>query len=162
MLARSYKGAEGVKLAALTFAALALCPGVAHLASLPNKISRAPEEYMVMQQAYNGWALFGIVIYGALLTTALNTILLRRQRGPFWLSLWAFLLIVATQVIFWVFTYPANAITANWTVIPANFEGWRQQWEYSHAVSAILMLLAFILLALSVFESRREEEVSLE
>jgi len=162
MLARSYRGADGVKLAALTFVALALCPGVAHLASLLNKITRAPEEYMVMQQAYNGWALFGIVIYGALLTTALNTILLRRQRGPFWLSLCAFLLIVATQVIFWVFTYPANAVTSNWTVIPEGFEGWRQQWEYSHAANAVLMLVAFILLVLSVLESRREEEVTLE
>lgn len=71
MLTRNYRGVDGVQLAALIFVALALVPGGAHLASLPNKISRAPEAYMVMQQAYSGWALFGIVIYGALLTTAL-------------------------------------------------------------------------------------------
>ncbi len=158
MLTRNYRGVAGVQLAALIFVALALVPGGAHLASLPNKISRAPEAYMVMQQAYSGWALFGIVIYGALLTTALNAIVVRRQRGPFWLSIGAFLLIAATQFIFWTFTYPANAATNNWTVMPDNFEGWRQQWEYSHAINALLTFLAFVLLALSILETRREEE----
>ena len=161
MLTRDYKGADGIRLAALIFVALCLVPGGAHLASLLNKIDRAPEAYMTMQQAYNGWALFGIVIYGALLTTALHTILVRRQRGPFWLSLGAFLLIVLTQVLFWAFTYPANAVTSNWTVIPENFEGWRQQWEYSHAINAVLTFIAFVLLALSVIESRREEDAPL-
>lgn len=161
MLARNYQGADGVRLAALIFVALALVPAGAHLASLLNKINRAPEAYLIMQQAYNGWALFGIVVFGALLTTALHTILVWRQRGPFWLSLAAFLLIVATQIVFWTFTYPANAATNNWTVVPANFEDWRQQWEYSHAMNAILTLVAFILLVLSVLETRREDEASL-
>lgn len=158
MLARNYTGADAVRLAALIFVALALVPAGAHLASLPNKITRAPDAYMVMQQTYRGWALFGIVIYGALLTTALSAIVVRRQRGPFWLSIGAFLLIAATQFIFWLFTYPANAATNNWTVMPDNFEGWRQQWEYSHAINAVLTFVAFILLALSVLETRRDEE----
>lgn len=160
MLARNYRSADGVRLAALIFVALALVPAGAHLASLLNKIDRAPEAYMVMQQAYNGWALFGIIIFGALLTTALHTILVRRQRGPFWLSLGSFLLIVATQVIFWTFTYPANAVTSNWTVMPENFEGWRRQWEYSHAINAVLTFVAFVLLVLSVLETRRQDEPS--
>ncbi len=160
MLARNYKGADGVKLAALIFAALALVPAGAHLASLPNKIDRAPDAYMVMQQAYRGWALFGIVIYGALLTTALTAIVMRRQRGPFWLAIASFLFLAATQFVFWIFTYPANAATNNWTVMPENFEFWRQQWEYSHAISALLTLVAFVLLALAVLESRLDAETS--
>lgn len=158
MLTRNYTGADGVRLAALIFVALALVPAGAHLASLPNKITRAPDAYMVMQQAYRGWALFGIVIYGALLTTALNAIVVRRQRGPLWLSIGAFLLLAATQFIFWLFTYPANAATNNWTVVPDNLEGWRQQWEYSHAINAVLTFAAFVLLALSILETRRGEE----
>lgn len=161
MLTGDYKGADAIRLAALVFVALCLVPAGAHLASLPNKISTPPEAYMIMQQAYNGWALFGIVIFGALLTTALHTIMVRRHRGPFWLSLGSFLLIVATQVVFWVFTYPANAATNNWTVTPDNFENWRQQWEYSHAVNACLTLIAFILLAMSVLESRQGDEAPL-
>lgn len=161
MLARNYSGADGVRLAALILTALALVPAGAHLASLLNKIHSTPEAYMVMQQAYRGWALFGIVIFGALLATALNTIVMRRQRAPFWLSLVAFLLLAATQFIFWIYTYPANVVTRDWTVMPDNFEGWRQQWEYSHAVNAVLTLLAFILLAISVIESRPEDEVPL-
>jgi len=53
MLTRDYKGADGIRLAALIFVALCLVPGGAHLASLLNKIDRAPEAYMTMQQAYN-------------------------------------------------------------------------------------------------------------
>lgn len=158
MLGRNYRGADGVRLAALIFVALAMVPAGAHLASLPNKIARAPDAYMVMQQAYRGWALFGIVIFGALLTTALNAIVVRRQRGPFWLSIGAFLMIAGTQVIFWMFTYPANAASNNWTVMPESFDAWRNQWEYSHAINAILTIVAFILLALSVLETRRDEE----
>lgn len=159
MLAGDYRGADGIRLAALIFLALAFAPAGAHLASLTNKMAVAPEAYMVMQRAYDGWALFGIVIFGALLTTALHTIMVRRQRVAFWLSLGAFLLIVVTQVIFWTYTYPANAVTSNWTVVPENFEGWRQQWEYSHAVNAVLTLAAFVLLALSILETKRDEEL---
>ncbi|MCL4764744.1 MAG: DUF1772 domain-containing protein [Hyphomicrobiaceae bacterium] len=158
MLARDYRGADGWRLASLGFVALALVPAGAHLAALPNKIGRAPEAYMIMQQAYAGWALFGIVIFGALLTTAVHTIVMRRQRGPFWLSLGAFLLLAATQFVFWIYTYPANAATSNWTVLPADFEGWRRQWESSHAVNAVLTLAAFILLALAILETRRDDE----
>lgn len=152
--------ADGVRLAALVLVALCLVPAGSHLASLPNKISRTPQDYMIMQQAYNGWALFGIAIIGALIATALHTVLVRRQRGPFWLSLGAFLLLVATQVLFWTFTYPANAATRNWKVMPENFEVWRLQWEYSHAVNAVLTFVALILLAFSVLGSQHGDEVA--
>jgi len=31
-----------------------------------------------------------------------------------------------------------NVASNNWTVTPADFEAARRQWEYSHAVSAVL------------------------
>jgi hypothetical protein len=115
---------------------------------------------MTVQQIYRGWALFGIVIYGALLTTAVHAGLVRNQRTPFLLSLVAFLCIVATQVIFWTYTYPANAVTNNWTAAPADLETIRRQWEYSHAVNAILTFIAFCALAISILESRSHQPAS--
>lgn len=60
------------------------------------------------------------------------------------------LCIAGTQIIFWTFTYPANQETSNWTVLPEHWEALRTQWEYSHAASAVLNLIALIMLVLSV------------
>ena len=78
------------------------------------------------------------------------TILVRKRPDEFVLSLVAFVCIVATQVLFWTFTFPANQQTSNWTVLPENWGTLRMQWEYSHAASAVLNLIAFIALALSI------------
>ena len=50
---------------AIILTALALVPSEAHLAALPNKIAMAQAAYFVAQQIYTGWALFGIVLFGA-------------------------------------------------------------------------------------------------
>jgi hypothetical protein len=57
---------------------------------------------------------------------------------------------VAAQVVFWTFTYPANQATNNWTVLPANWQDLRTQWEYSHATGAGLNFIALITLIVSV------------
>ena len=51
-----------VRFFAVVFVALALVPGGAHLSELPNKITMPPDRYMVVQQIYRGWALFGVVV----------------------------------------------------------------------------------------------------
>ena len=43
----------------LLFAALALCPAMAHLLELPNKMNLSREDYLTVQQIYRGWALQG-------------------------------------------------------------------------------------------------------
>jgi hypothetical protein len=135
---------------ALLFAALALAPALAHLLELPNKIGLSRDEYFTVQQIYSGWALLGIVVFGALFSTLALAILVRKRRREFVPALIAFLCIAATQALFWTFTFPANEQTANWTVLPENWAALRVQWEYSHAASAVLNLIAFIAVILSV------------
>jgi hypothetical protein len=134
----------------LLFAALALGPAMAHLLELPNKINLSREDYLTVQQIYRGWNLLAVVVFGALLSTLALTITVRRQRRAFIFALIAFLCIVGTQIVFWTYTYPANQITDNWTTLPENWIGLRRQWEYSHATSALLNLLAMISLSISV------------
>ncbi len=62
----------------------------------------------------------------------------------------SFLCIAATQVIFWLLTFPANKATHNLTVLPEGWETLRYQWEYSHAASAILNFVALFALLLFV------------
>jgi hypothetical protein len=78
------------------------------------------------------------------------------RRNAFLLSLAAVLCLAATQVIFWMFTYPINAASNNWTTMPANFEVARRQWEYSHAVNTVLTFVALVTITLSVFADKRE------
>jgi hypothetical protein len=134
----------------LLFAALALAPSMAHLLELPNKINLSREDYLRVQQIYRGWALLGFVVAGALLSTLALTITVRKTQKPFVFALIALLCIAGTQVVFWTYTYPANQATINWTVLPENWLVLRRQWEYSHATSAVLNLLALISLILSV------------
>jgi uncharacterized membrane protein YkvI len=144
---------------ALFFVALALGPALAHLLELPNKINLAREDYQTVQQIYRGWALLGVVVAGALLSTLALSVTVRRERKAFVFALVAFLCIVGTQVVFWTYTYPTNEATNNWTMLPENWQELRRQWEYSHATSAGLNLLALVAVILSVLarEDRNEQ-----
>lgn len=43
--------------------------------------------------------------------------------------------------VFWIFTYPANVTTHDWTTLPDNWTRLRNRWEYSHAVGAFFQVL---------------------
>ena len=57
---------------------------------------------------------------------------------------------------FFVWTYPANVATANWTEVPAGWEALRTQWEYSHAATAVLIFLALCAAVWSVLSTSRD------
>jgi hypothetical protein len=139
-----------LRLTSLLLVALALVPAGAHLFAIVNKFHLDRAEYLISQRAYDGWSLFSIVIVAALVSTLTLAIQLNRSGEPYWLVATAFLCIAATQVIFWLFTFPANKATQNWTVLPEGWETLRYQWEYSHAASAILNFVALFILLLSV------------
>jgi hypothetical protein len=61
--------------------------------------------------------------------------------------------VAATQVVFWLFTYPVNQVTQNWSRLPDSWFSLREQWEYSHAASALLNLMAFLAVSVSVLNS---------
>jgi Domain of unknown function (DUF1772) len=134
----------------LLFSGLALVPAMAHLLELPHKIRLSPEDYLTVQQIYRGWALLGAVVIVALLSTAALTVTIRRERAAFVFALLGCLCIALTQVVFWAYTFPVNRATRDWTVLPDDWAGLRRRWEYSHAASAVLNLIALASLILSV------------
>lgn len=141
--------------------ALALVPAGAHLAALPNKIGLDREAYLTVQGIYQGWALFGVVWIGALLGNLALAWLLRGQPWPAGLALLAALLLALGLVIFFLWIYPANQATANWTRWP-EAPAWhdlRRQWEYGHAVNALLTLAAFGAATLAVLLDRARGSV---
>lgn len=132
----------------LLFTALSTGGGLAHLYELPNKMRLNWQDYLTVQQIYRGWALLGIVVFGSLALNFVLTVLLRGDGSVFPLALIAFLCMVATQIVFWVFTFPVNQATKNWTVVPADWLQLRSRWEYSHAAGAVLDVTALVSLFL--------------
>src|SRR5262249_38423402 len=108
------------------------------------------EDYLIVQHIYRGWALLGIVIVGAILSTLVLTIMVRRQPNAFLFTLIALFCLLGAQALFWTFTYPANQAPADWTLPTINWDDLRNRWELSHAVVAILVLMAQVTLILSV------------
>jgi len=138
----------------LLFTGVTMFAAGAHLLELLTKLSLPRDDYIVVQQIYRGWALLGIVVVAALLATLATTILGRRRRKVMILALVAFASLGGAQAIFWLFTYPVNQATLNWTAVPADWLGLRLQWEYSHAAGAGLDLVAFIALILAALAHR--------
>ena len=108
--------------------------------------------YFVVQNIYRGWALFGIALFGALATNLALAIVVRRQRAPFWLALASCLW--PPLSVFFIWTYPANQATSNWTVVPADWQQLRTTWEYAHATNAVLTFLALCAVTWSVLVTR--------
>ena len=134
----------------LVFLALCLVPASAHLLELPHKIGMSRDEYLVAQSLYRGWALLGVVVVAALGATLVTALLQRHRRVGYRLALAAFFCLVAAQLVFWIFTFPANRVTENWTRLPADWAYWRARWELSHAAGALFVFAGFVSEALAV------------
>ena len=156
MLKRDSMVFESVRLLAVISVALCLIPAGAHFFELASKMSLSTADYMTTQKIYAGWSSFGVVIIAAIVFTLMHTLMVRTERMAFLLSLTAFLCLGATQVIFWTSTYPMNVATNNWTTIPQDFEAARRQWEYSHAVNAVLTFVALVTITLSSLTYKRD------
>lgn len=125
---------------AILLTGLALIAPGAHLYELANKLPLSKVEYVVVQKIYIGWWIAGL-----LLPLALIVNLILAYWGRNLLALGAAALILANLVIFYLFTYPVNVTTQNWTLVPDNWETLRRQWEYSHAINAGITFSAFCL-----------------
>jgi hypothetical protein len=139
---------------AMLCTAITMAAGFTHLLELPRKITLGREQYLMVQQLYRGWSWFGIVVVGALVSTGIAAGRLRDRPSEFKLTMLAASCIALSLIVFFLFTFPANQQTQNWTVLPENWESLRRQWEYSHAVAAGFDFLALSALTLSLLVGR--------
>jgi hypothetical protein len=133
----------------IVLTALALIPAGAHLLALPNKIGLDRAAYLTVQQIYSGWALAGVVVVAALVGSGILAFVSRSQVQPMILAISGTGLISATLVTFFLFIFPANQATENWTRLPENWETLRARWEYTHAVNSGITFFALICVVLS-------------
>ena len=80
----SGKVAFSARLLSTLLTAVAMAGGFAHLLALPNRPALSRDEYFTAQQVYRGWALLGVPLFGALVSTAVQAALERGTRR--WLT----------------------------------------------------------------------------
>ena len=131
---------------ALILTAIALVPLGAHVFEMSAKMKFGRDAYFMAQGLYRGWEWFGVPIVGALIACAATAALPGARRDRL-LSGLAALLIASSLAVFFIYVYPANQITKDWTAVAPNWKGWRAQWEWGHAGSAACVLAAFLALA---------------
>lgn len=147
-----------MRFVAVLLTGLALIAPAAHAFELLNKIGLPKEEYFVVQQIYSGWWMIGLLLPLAFLANVANAIFRRNDSVALTLSIAAAALIALNLVIFLLFTQPANVATRNWTAQPPDWEALRMQWEYSHAVNALVTFLAFCCAVLASTRQARERD----
>ena len=128
-----------------------LAPALAHLIEMPDKLALSRDAYFTVQQIYAGWQLFGIAVLVQLISLSLLAWRSAREYYVFRPVVAALVLLLIAQALFWLFTFPANEVTQNWTRIPEDWEGLRRQWEYSHAGGAFCQLAGLCCLISALF-----------
>lgn len=143
---------------ALLATAIALGAALAHALELPNKIGLSVSEYFTVQQTYRGWNQLAYVLFLQLI--AIMSVIILARHAPYvrGFAILALLCLIAAQALFWIYTYPANVATVNWTSIPPNWETLRRQWEYSHLAGAAFQLLAMSALIIAALARGRDRQ----
>jgi hypothetical protein len=144
-----------LKLLTLALTALIVIPGGAHVFELPAKMRLNEVEYFTVQSIYDGWALFAVPIFAAIAANGYLSWTLRNhdRMAARWATISA-LLISLTLVIFFVWVFPGNQATANWTLISENWRELRRNWEYGHAMNAVITFVAMMATGRAIVGSR--------
>lgn len=140
-------------LLALLLAAISMAFSFCHLMELPARIGW-PQELWVGSTVIGGqYRMFGTL--GAFVELSAIVGL-----GVWWypsrpagrLRLAATMLYLAALAIWWTVVFPANGEFALWQErgVPTDWDGWRQRWEFGHAVMAVLKIIGLALVFQSV------------
>ena len=151
-----------IRFVSLLFTGLALGGAFGHLLEMSNKLALDKEEYLFVQQRlYEGFGrVLGNVELGALVSTILVLVLVRKRRGAFLWTLLGAVLIVAALAVWQIWVGPVNTEVDAWTTVasmPANWGELRSSWEYGHAARAVLFAGAFVCLLVAVLDDTPSE-----
>ena len=129
----------------------------AHVLESPNKLAlMAPLWLAVQQRLDRGWGHFiGPFEVTATIASWILFSLAGRQRPIFGLTLAASCALTAALAVFFVLNAPVNAALTSWTpaTLPSDWSRYRLRWELGHAISYVLVLVAFVALSRALFLS---------
>lgn len=140
----------------ILLAAFSMGLSLAHLLELPPRLrfdQRLWVDVTVFQNVYYLFGSVGAVFeIGAILTAAALALMVRKRGSTFYWTLGGAFCLAAAFASWLIFVAPANAEFAKWltTPIPADWTRWRNQWEYAHAINALIKIFGLSLLVISV------------
>jgi Domain of unknown function (DUF1772) len=138
---------------------------MAHLLELPQRMQFDQQLWVRVTVVENVYKLFGTVGAAfeitAILTAIMLTFLVRRRGSTFYWTLGGAILLVLAFVSWITFVAPMNAEFAKWLTnpIPADWTRYRDQWEYAHAVNALIKIIGLSLLVISVLVETPKQRV---
>lgn len=144
---------------------LSLSLSMAHLLALPQRMKFDQQLWVEVTVFENVYRLFGSVgavfEIGAILAAIVLAFLVRKRRSAFYWTLGGALLLVLAFVSWILFVAPMNTEFAQWLTnpIPADWTRYRNQWEYAHAINAIIKIFGLSLLVLSVLVTPKQQAV---
>ena len=150
---------KSLHIASTLLASLLTATAFGHTLEMPMKLRVAAEHWLAFQHTLYAWyaIIGGPIEILTILSTAALAYKARHLRTSAAIRS-AVILFVVAFTIWLAFTNPVNARTARWTPqsIPADWQHWRMQWEYSHATRFALQFAALALLVHAAFESGAE------
>ncbi|SPC05220.1 conserved membrane hypothetical protein [Cupriavidus oxalaticus] len=134
--------------------ALSMSAAVAHLLEMPAKLNYDGALWLkLLQTLYPTFGkVSGVCEIGAVIACLALVAVVRKRRRAFRWTLLAASCLAATHAIFWIWVAPVNTalVPLSPETLPANWERWRDQWEFAHAARAILQIVALAALVVSV------------
>lgn len=133
---------------------LAVGAALAHALELPRKMGLSKDSYFTVQQIYAGWDKLALVLLVQLIAFLVLAWLVRSSPPTLTAIAVAIVCLVAAQIVFWTWTFPANKATDYWTTIPENWQAQRHNWEYSHLAGAVFQFIGAVALMSAALSNR--------
>lgn len=135
---------------------LSLSLSMTHLLELPQRMQFDQQLWVRVTVLENVYRLFGSVgavfELGAILAAIVLMFLVRKRGATFYWTLGGVILLVLAFVSWIMFVAPMNAEFAKWLTnpIPSDWLRYRDQWEYTHAINALIKIVGLSSLVISV------------
>ncbi len=153
----------------LILTSFSLSLSMTHLLELPQRMQFDQQLWIKVTVFENVYKLFGSVgavfEITAILAAIVLIFLVRRRGSTFCWTLGGAIFLVMAFVSWIVFIAPMNAEFARWLTnpIPADWMRYRDQWEYAHAINAVIKIIGLSLLTISVLvETPKKTEIDSE
>ena len=152
------------RLLTLLLVALSMALSFCHLMEMPVRLSWEPILWMETTNFGGLYYLFGsvgaVIDVAAILAAAILCFLVRRKLPSFYFTVVGAALMAIGLAVWFTFVAPMNAIMATWAPgsIPTEFIPVHNQWEYSHAVIALIKIGGLSAIFISVLADTRPFE----
>lgn len=164
-----------LQIAAVVLTALAMCTALAHALEFPGKLRLSREAYLTVQPIYYpGFTIAGFGEGLAIVTTLVVLVMSPVESAAFRWTLAGFIALLAMHAAYWFITHPVNKFWLRDQELGRAGGGffafdprgrgrgesdgdgddlwihYRNRWEYSHIVRALLALIALVVLTVAV------------